>query len=134
MKPLVSVHNLKLLALLGCLLAGPVLATSNGAYLPSSPRGQGGQDSIETGSGTRCSQSMNSGKGYFDVGVVGATGSGVEDDASVNLNSHNNEGLVYLRVTIPIGKPPKRIDCSRVYELELQRLRTELEYFKMGID
>jgi len=120
--------------MIGCLAVGPVIAASSGAYLPASPRGQGGQDVIETGSGTRCSQSMNSGKGYFDVGVVGAMGSGIERDASVNLNSHNNESLVYLRATIPIGAPPKRIDCYRVYELELERLRTELEYFKMGVE
>jgi hypothetical protein len=33
---------------------------------------------------------------------------------------------------VPLGHKPKRIDCSRVYELELQKLREELAVLKMN--
>jgi hypothetical protein len=36
---------------------------------------------------------------------------------------HRREALAYARVTIPLGRKPKRIDCSQIYELEIARLR-----------
>lgn len=33
---------------------------------------------------------------------------------------------VYARITIPIGAPKKRLDCSKLYELELEKKRLEV--------
>lgn len=33
---------------------------------------------------------------------------------------------VYGRITIPIGAP-KRLDCSRLYDLEVERLKAEID-------
>ncbi|WP_420550957.1 hypothetical protein [Litorivicinus lipolyticus] len=59
------------LSLIACLAAAAPAAAINGAFLPAAPRGPGGQDVTETGSGTRCSQSLNSPGAYVDVGMVG---------------------------------------------------------------
>jgi len=41
---------------------------------------------------------------------------------------------VYSRIVIPLGaKPKKRIDCNRLYELELQKKSLELEQLRKEI-
>ena len=52
--------------------------------------------------------------------------------AFVTINQRDREALAYARVTVPLGKQPKRIDCSRVYELEIERLREEVALLRMG--
>ena len=44
----------------------------------------------------------------------------------------DRQALGYARVTLPLGKKPKRIDCSRIYELEISRLREEIALLKMN--
>ena len=108
---------------------------SDGLYLPPAPSGSGGEDSIATSTGARCSQSMNSNGAYLDVGVAG-----YHDSEQQNFGIGNTieakpkpGGLAYARVTIPLSKKPERLDCSKLYELELQRLREELQMLKMNI-
>ena len=123
-----------------CLLAGllelasPAMGGTSGVYLPPAPTGPGGEDAIETASGTRCRQSINSSGAYVDIGVAGTTGT--RDDparVSVYRDTRPNEATGYARVTIPLGRRPQRIDCSQVYELELIRLRREVELLKLGV-
>ncbi len=40
----------------------------------------------------------------------------------------------YVRVIVPLGYRPKRLDCIRLYEMELRRLRQELEMMQMGAE
>ena len=42
------------------------------------------------------------------------------------------KALAYARVTIPLGKQPKRIDCSRMYEWEIERLQEEIALLRMN--
>ncbi|WP_363617468.1 hypothetical protein [Mesorhizobium sp.] len=43
----------------------------------------------------------------------------------IHGNSQSNNDLAtYRRVVIPIGRTPKRLDCSWLYELEVERLQT----------
>ena len=126
-----------LLAASAELLLGSAAAAQSGIYLPPAPHGSGGEDTIETSSGTRCRQSMNSNSGYVDFGVAGSTGSGIPQSQSsvfISINDRDKEALGYARVTIPLGKRPKRIDCSRVYELEIERLRQELALLRMNAE
>lgn len=115
------------------LLASPALAQT-GVYLPPAPQGPGGEDTIETASGTRCRQSINSNAGYVDIGVAGSTGSGYPRGPGVfvSVNERDREAMAYARLTIPLGKRPERLDCSRVYELEIQRLREEIELLRIN--
>ena len=127
-----SVRNCLLIASLE--LASPALAGTSGVYLPPAPTGPGGEDAIETSSGTRCRQSINSSGAYVDFGVAGTTGT--RDDptrAFVYRDNRPNEATGYARVTIPLGKKPQRIDCSQVYELELAKLKREVELLRLGV-
>ena len=130
----VFVRSLVLAVSVELLLGGSAALAQQGIYLPPAPQGPGGEDTIETASGTRCRQSINSNSGYLDVGVAGSGGSGIPDGngAFVTINERDREALAYARVTMPLGKRPKRIDCSRVYELEIERLREEVALLRMN--
>ncbi len=119
-------------------LAAPV-AANRGVYLPPAPQGPGGEDSIETADGTRCRQSINSNGPYLDLGAAGAASKPLESDrlgSGVVLFSQerDQEALAYVRVTIPLGQRPARLDCSRLYELEIDRLRRELDLLRMAAE
>lgn len=107
-----------------------------GIYLPPAPMGPGGEDTIETSSGTRCRQSINSNSGYVDIGVAGSAGSSVPrtENVFITINDRDREALAYARITVPLGAKPKRIDCSKVYELEVERLKQEIELLKMNAE
>lgn len=126
-------RSLLLAASVELLLACPALAQT-GVFLPPAPQGPGGEDTIETASGTRCRQSINSNKGYVDVGVSGSASSTIRGGPGVfiSVTDPERQALAYARVTIPLGKQPKRLDCSRIYELEIQRLQQEVELLKMN--
>ena len=115
----------------------PALATPahayDGVYLPQSPNGPGGDDSIDTADGTRCRQSMSNNGAYVDMGVIGtATRQPRQPSVASLLERQGDSAVAYARITIPIGTRPGRLDCSRLYELELQRLRREVELLRMG--
>lgn len=88
--------------------------------------GPGGEDSITTSEGVRCSQSINSAGGYFDLGVAGG-------DLSNYASGAAQSTIGYARLILPIGKSPERLDCARLYEMELARLRAEIELLRMGL-
>lgn len=115
-------------------VAMPVTAWggTSGVYLPTAPGGSGGEDSIETSSGTRCRQSMNNNGAYLDVGMTGAAAAPNRNTAYNYSDSRDREAMAYVRMTIPIGRKPDRIDCSKIYELELDKLRREVELLRMG--
>jgi hypothetical protein len=122
--------------LLAVSLAGPALG-DGGFYLPPAPNGPGGEDSIETSSGTRCRQSINSNGAYLDVGMAGSHSSGSANDpyrVGSSVRDSGNEALGYARMVMPIGKKPQRIDCTRIYEMELARMRREIELLKMAAE
>ena len=112
-----------------------LMASNNGVYLPPAPSGAGGEDSIETAEGTRCRQSINSSGAYLDVGMAGSTARPADATrAIVATEPVGDQALAYARVTIPLGRRPQRLDCSRLYELEIQRLRREVELLRMSAE
>ena len=111
-------------------------AGTSGVYLPPAPTGSGGEDSIETSSGTRCRQSMNSNGAYLDMGMTGTAASpnrysGTGYGYSFG-DQRDQEAMAYVRMTIPLGHRPDRIDCSKIYEMELDKLRREVELLRLG--
>lgn len=126
-------HGLLLAAWLGA--ASPA-AAQPGVYLPPAPSGTGGEDSIETAEGTRCRQSINSSGPYLDVGVTGSRSRSepMDQRALVTTAPFGDQALAYARVTVPIGQRPRRLDCSRLYELEITRLRREIELMRMAAE
>ena len=123
------------LAVLVLLLPEASASATDGVYLPSAPRGSGGEDSIETAGGTRRRPSINSHSAYFDKGAAASAAKPLPDTISPSYSrDRDQEALVYFRITMPIGRKPERIDCSRLYEMEIQRLREELELLKMAVE
>lgn len=80
-----------------------------------------GQDEVHAADGTTCRSAVSGSGAYFDLGVIRGN------------NPSNNDIATYGRVVIPIGRTPKRVDCSRLYELEVERLQLELKLLKMGL-
>ena len=55
---------------------------------------------------------------------------GIINQSSNILEDSPNVG-VFARITIPLGKRPKsRIDCNKLYELELEKKRLEVQRLK----
>jgi hypothetical protein len=82
-----------------------------------------GQDEIRTADGTSCRSAVGGDGSYLDSGVIGTPGGG-DIDASA---------AVYGRIVIPIGPKAKRLDCTKLYDLEIQRLKMELQLARMGL-
>lgn len=106
-------------------------------FLPPAPQGSGGEDSVETAEGTRCRQSINSSGPYADFGVAGRAASPLSQGSASSpylpyAQDRDREGLLYARVTIPLGKRPQRIDCTRLYELEIARLKQQVELLSIA--
>ncbi|WP_367718666.1 hypothetical protein AB2N04_10250 [Nitratireductor sp. GISD-1A_MAKvit] len=92
-----------------------------GISLPgvSSPSGF---DEVRAADGTTCRASMSNGGSFIDAGVIG---NGVHDDRA-SLST-------YGRLVIPLGRQPKRLDCDRLYQLELRRLQLEVKLLEQGL-
>lgn len=82
-----------------------------------------GQDEIRTADGTSCRSAVGGDGSYLDSGVIGTPGGGDVDAATA----------VYGRIVIPIGTKAKRLDCTKLYDLEIQRLKMELQLARMGL-
>ncbi|TIV65865.1 MAG: hypothetical protein E5V74_06730 [Mesorhizobium sp.] len=83
-----------------------------------------GQDEVHASDGTTCRSAVSGSGAYLDLGVIRGNNSS---------NQTNSDVATYGRVVIPIGRTPKRVDCSRLYELEVERLQLELKLLKMGL-
>jgi len=110
-------------------LAAGAAEAADGLLLPSPPVGPGGEDAITTSEGVRCSQSINSSGGYLDFGVAGGDLSNYATPGSDTGQS----AIGYARIIVPIGASPRRLDCARLYDLEIARLRAEVELLKIGL-
>ena len=106
--------------------------------LPSAP-GSYQSDRFRAGE-LDCSMAIGSGTNV-EFGVIGVIANNNTNTNQTIINNtitpdSKNVG-VYGRITIPIGAPKNRIDCNRLYEMELakremeiQRLQAELNNLK----
>ncbi len=93
----------------------------NGFTLPHVPV-PNGYDEIRAADGTTCKSSMANNGAYLDVGGIG----------NQDIYGSFNSGSVYARIIMPLGERPKRLDCSKLYRNEIERLQHELALLKMG--
>ena len=93
----------------------------NSVFLPTPPVATG-QDVVRSAAGASCQSAVGSGGPYLDIGVIGS------DD----IHSRETAAL-YGRVVVPLGKRPSRVDCRRLYDLEIERLRMEVEVLRAGM-
>jgi len=94
-----------------------------GFNLPSAPRSNG-YDEVRTSDGTSCRSSMGGNGAYLDVGGIAG---------QKNNSGSLNQGTVYGRLIIPLGKRPGRIDCRSLYQLEIERLKMQLRAAQAGL-
>jgi hypothetical protein len=110
--------------------------------LPSSPQSYA-SDRIRSGQ-LECSQAIGSATNV-EFGVVGILN---QNDPYGNFYSTQQVGVypdgydpngfvrdvgVYAKITIPIGKPKKRLDCSILYALELRARTLEIQKLEAEI-
>jgi len=110
--------------------------------IPGSPTVIQGGDDVRSRDGTTCHQgtyqSPTLDMGVTSTGTNGGTNSMSATQNGTNMilmpnNGANNSATtgIYARVIIPLNDGPRnRVDCSRLYELEIERLRLELEKLK----
>ena len=73
-----------------------------------------------------CSNAIGSATN-LEVGVTGLIDGGSYDNLNNYINGGKPDVGVYARIIIPLGKRAKsRIDCNRLYELELRRKQLEV--------
>lgn len=116
--------------------------TLGNIQLPAQPQFPQGQDKVRAADGTECSVSTAPRDKYMDVGFVGggSSGSGVENaypffGPSATLMPNNQysraTGGVYMRIVINLDAKRPRIDCNELYNLEIERLKAEIEQLKL---
>jgi|DEB0MinimDraft_6_1074348.scaffolds.fasta_scaffold26451_4 hypothetical protein len=92
--------------------------------LPSTP-GSYQSDRFKAGD-LDCSNAIGSATN-LEFGVTGIIGRGYTDPLSGYVDSRVGDVGVFARITIPLGQKPKsRIDCNRLYELELRKKQLEV--------
>ena len=115
-----------------CMMAGSAFADSLNLQLPSAP-GSYQSDKFKSGQ-MDCSNAIGSAT-TLEFGVTGLIDGGRYDAFNEWVNDKEVGSIgVYSRIVIPLGaKPKKRIDCNRLYELELQKKSLELEQLRKEI-
>ena len=73
-----------------------------------------------------CSNAIGSATN-LELGVTGIIANGNYDAMNNYFNDRTGDVGVYARITIPLGKTAKnRINCNRLYELELKKKQLEV--------
>ncbi len=96
--------------------------TQYGVALPNTSLPTG-SDEVRAADGTSCRSAVGGDGAYMDTGVIGSPGQSDSDFS----------GAVYTRLVVPLGGRQKRLNCESLYELEIQRLRMELDLARMGL-
>lgn len=105
--------------------------------LPSTP-GSYASDRIRADN-VECSMAIG-GSTNFEFGVVGVINQNgpFYTTSGVNPEGYDETGLVkdvgvYAKITIPLNAPKNRLDCNRLYQLELEVKRMEVQKLKAEI-
>lgn len=117
----------------------------NNVNLPNSAGGpfSQGQDRIRSADGTECAVSVAPRTKYLEIGVIGTGvgGQGADGGAYPYVGPNNfvpptqsysrSGGSAYARVVINLDAAAPQLDCSRLYEVEIERLKLEIEAAKL---
>ena len=118
---------MRILTAIFVLMGTAALANSSSLNLalPSAP-GNYQSDKFRAGE-LDCSNAIGSAT-TLEFGVTGIINNGGYDSMNNYFNDTRTGDIgVYSRIVIPLGKRPKqRIDCNRLFELELKRKQLEI--------
>jgi hypothetical protein len=108
----------------------PIKALSQVSVQLPATNNSGARDRIVTPERFECENSL-SGKAQVEYGVAASNAqtstsfsSSVTPDAGKNIT-------VYGKLVIPIGAPKSRIDCNRLFELEVRKRELEIKLLEM---
>ena len=110
--------------------ADDVYQNVHGFNLPGVQLPQGA-DEVRAADGTTCRSAVSGNGAYLDLGVIGTPKSSAATTSARASNDHNFSA--YGRVVIPLGRSSKRLDCTELYALEVERLKIELRLMQMGL-
>jgi len=96
----------------------------------------GSGSEVTTASGASCRSGTQ--RTMVDFGVLSKSynkSSPIQDQQQFNpyhggLHGDQEKGMVYARVTIPLGAKKGRIDCNHMYNLEIERMKNENELLR----
>lgn len=126
--PLILALSALGLAFVPAAFADDVYQNVHGFNLPGVQLPQGA-DEVRAADGTTCRSAVSGNGAYLDLGVIGTPKS-----ASTTTGSSNDHNFsAYGRVVIPLGRTAKRLDCTELYALEVERLKIELRLMQMGL-
>lgn len=127
--PQLIVASVVMLTTLGSALAED--STNNSFQLPgvSLPSGS---DEVRAADGTSCRSAVGNGGAYLDIGVIGNPNA-LTGSSSGSTSTDSTTTSAYGRIVIPLGRSRKRVDCTRLYDLEVRRLEMELRLMEMGL-
>jgi len=103
----------------------PVYATTGSLNLALPPTIGSYQSDSFRADGMDCSMAIGSGTNV-EFGVIGIL-SRPNNIVTTDPYNQTKDVGVYGRITIPIGAPKTRLDCSHLYQLELRKRQIELE-------
>lgn len=92
-------------------------------------------DEFRTSNGMSCRQSV-SGNAQLQVGGIASIDDSEDNYYGSNWNNHryaSDEKGVFVQLVIPIGVPD-RIDCTILYNLEVEKQQLELKQLKSQIE
>jgi hypothetical protein len=107
------------------LLLSTLSNAQNGSMTLSMPSAPGSFQSDRFRAGDLdCSMAIGSATNV-EFGVLGVINN--NQQITTNPVSQNRDVGVYGRIIIPIGAPKGRVDCNRLYEMELRKRQMEIE-------
>ncbi|MEM7215563.1 MAG: hypothetical protein AAF423_08470 [Pseudomonadota bacterium] len=83
-----------------------------------------GSDEVRAADGTTCRSAISGSGAYLDVGLIG-------NPEQSNVDSSFS---AYTRIVVPLDSKRGRIDCRRLYDLEIRRLEIELKLVELGLN
>ena len=125
----------KILLSISLLVSSAAFAQSS-FHLPSAQQ-PSGQDRIAIG-GFECSSSIASQR-TLEFGTLvqqnslPTTTSSVGGGFTSAYGPASATGGIYARIVVPLGKTAERIDCSRLFQIELEKREIELEMLKRNM-
>ncbi len=90
-----------------------------------------GQDRIRSADGVECQSHVGPRQKWMDMGVY-SMGNQTQNLITNPSDNRNQSIGVYARITINLDPPLPAIDCTRLYQLEIDRLRREVEDQQMS--
>ena len=91
----------------------------------------GARDRIVTPERFECENSL-SGKAQLEYGVA-ASNSATENVFNLPNTNQGKNVTIYGKLIVPIGGPKSRIDCNRLFDLEVRRRELELKLLEQQL-